>query len=358
MSAGAVRELAGLLAGEAITSLGESAAETALLLRAGVANVQASDFVDAKGRRVEACLVPALPPDLPGPARLVALAAHALLALHARLPAGTGEPGAAAILLCLPERLGERDPQGRPALNGAGRDFVDALRQRLPAAWRAARIESFPFGGAAGAPAMQLAAQLAGAGTGCVLWGGVDTCADWDVLEALEGEGRLLAADNVDAVRPGEAAAFVALAPAGEGEAALLALGAGQEPQPVGSDGPCLSEGLSQALDMAVAPLRAAGRRCRCWALDATHEDYATHEVQNLVARFGDVLGVDSELGMPLKELGDAGAAAMPLLAVLTLQAWRHGVARDDCAVVTGSSRRSLRGALLLAARAAAEMPA
>jgi 3-oxoacyl-[acyl-carrier-protein] synthase I len=131
----------------------------------------------------------------------------------------------------------------------------------------------------------------------------------------------------------------------------VLALGAGQEPQPLGADGPCVSEGMSQALDMALAPLRAAGRRCRSWALDSTHEAYATHEVQNLIARFGDVLGVDSELAMPLKELGDVGAAAMPLLAALALEAWRQGLARDDCAVVTGSSERGLRGAMLLASR-------
>jgi 3-oxoacyl-[acyl-carrier-protein] synthase I len=137
-----------------------------------------------------------------------------------------------------------------------------------------------------------------------------------------------------------------------------LELGAGQEPQPVGADGPCVSEGMSQALDTALAPLRTAGRRCRSWALDTTHEAYATHELQNLIARFGDALGEDSELQTPLKELGDVGAAAMPLLAALALQAWRHGLARDDCTVVTGSSARGLRGALLLESRAQSRVEA
>jgi len=63
------------------------------------------------------------------------------------------------------------------------------------------------------------------------------------------------------------------------------------------------------------------------------------------------VLGADSELRTPLKELGDVGAAAMPLLAVLALQGWRQGVARDRCALVTGSSDGGLRGALLLVSR-------
>jgi hypothetical protein len=346
-----------MLDAEAITSLGESAAETALLLRAGVGNVQPSDFIDAQGQRVLLCATPALPPDLPGPDRLVALAAHALGALHRRMAVAAHEDRAPLIALCLPQRLGEGgDAAGRPALNGAGQAFVDALRERLPAAWSAARIEAFPIGRAAGAPAMLLASQFVG-GAGPVLWGGVDSCLDWNVLGALERAGRLMTNDNVDAVRPGEAAAFVALARPGSGQAAVLALGAGREPQPVGADGPCVSEGMSQALDTALAPLRAAGRRCRFWALDATHEAYATHEVQNLIARFGDALGADSELAMPLKELGDAGAAAMPLLAVLALQAWRQGLARDDCAVVTGSSDSGLRGAMLLASRIASPVP-
>jgi hypothetical protein len=350
------RVVAGLVEAEAITSLGESLAETALLLRAGVGNVQLADFIDGQGQRVAMCLSPALPPDLPGPDRLAALAAHALGALHRRLPPSAGKARAPAIMLCLPERLGDAGDR-RPALNGAGLQLIATLRQRLPSAWGGARIETFPFGRAAGVPAMQAAIELLNV-EGPVLWGGVDTSADWTVLQALERAGRLMTNDNVDAVRPGEAAAFVALAPVREGEAAVLALGAGQEPQPVGADGTCLSEGMSQALDSAVEPLRAAGRRCRLWALDTTHEAYATNELQNLIARFGDVLGEDSELQTPLKELGDVGAAGMPLLAALALQAWRHGVARDDCAVITGSSERGLRGALLLASRATSPVEA
>ncbi len=49
---------------EAVTSLGESAAETALLLRAGLCNVAPSRFIDAKGQRVMFCSAPAIAPDL------------------------------------------------------------------------------------------------------------------------------------------------------------------------------------------------------------------------------------------------------------------------------------------------------
>jgi 3-oxoacyl-[acyl-carrier-protein] synthase-1 len=345
---GAVRPLAGIVAGEAITSLGESAAETSLFLRAGIENVGASDFIDAQGQRVQLCACPALPPDLPGPARLLALAAHAIRALHVQLPADAAARGSPAVVLCLPERMAAGGDS--LALNEAGRAFVDALHAHLPSTWREPRIEALPLGRAAGAAAMQRALQLLDSHE-VVLWGGVDTLLDWAVLEGLERDLRLMTTGNIDAVRPGEAAAFLALVRAGAGQASVLAAGTGREPQPLGAEAPCLSAGFTEALDVAAAPLRAAGRRCRTWLLDATHEACATHEVQNLIGRFGDVLGADSELRMPLKELGDVGAAAMPLLAVLALQAWRQGVARDRCALVTGGSDAGLRGALLLVSR-------
>ena len=345
------RPLAGLLDAEAVTSLGETAAETALLLRAGIGNVQAGDFVDGTGHRVMLCASPALPPDLPGPDRMLALAGHCLSVLHERAGAqavSRREGQAPVILLGLPERFAE----GELALllNEAGRRFVQALRERLPRAWGDATIESFPYGRAAGALAMRRAVQCVG-GDREVLWGGVDTLVDWDVIQSLERDDRLVTAENVDGIRPGEAAAFVSLGPASRGDLALLGLGLGREPCPVGSETPCMSEGLSLALDSAVEPLRAAQARCHLWWLDTSHESYATQEVQRMVARFGDVLGTDSEFQMPLKELGDVGAAALPLLAALAREWWKQGVARDDIAVLTGCSDAGGRGALLLASR-------
>jgi hypothetical protein len=345
------RPLAGLLDAEAITSLGETASETALLLRAGVDNVEAGDFIDAAGERVMLCASPAVPSDLAGPQRLLALAAHCLSGLHARgatQGARRGDQPPPVLLLGLPERFA----QGELALqlNEVGVAFVRDLRERLPAGWANADIETFPYGRAAGGLAMRRALQFVDAGRE-VLWGGVDTLVDWGVLEALERADRLVTAGNVDGIRPGEAAAFVAMGPGSRGDVALLGLGLGREPSPVGSESPCMSEGLSLALDSAVEPLRAARARCRLWWLDASQEVYATQEVQRMVARFGDVLGVDSELRMPLKELGDVGAAALPLLATLAREWWRQGVACDDVAVLTGCSDSGGRGALLLASR-------
>ena len=62
------------------------------------------------------------------------------------------------------------------------------------------------------------------------------------------------------------------------------------------------------------------------------------------------MLGLKTDMQMPLKELGDVGAAAMPLLAILGAEAWRLGHASDRTAIITGCSDNGARGALLMSA--------
>ena len=336
-----------IVACEAITSLGESLAETALLWRAGVHNVAKSRFVDARGERIAMCTTTALPSTLLGPERLVALAAHALHRLHAA-PAAAAAAPRVQVLLALPERFAQAD--GERGLDAAGRALIDMLRVRLPKAWQHADISAFPFGRAAGALALQQASTLVADGT-LVICGGVDSQHDWAAIDALQRADRLLGPDNVDGVRPGEAAAFVVLDRPARDDTTLnvVALGLAREPHPVGSETQSLAQGLSQALHAAVAPLRLAQRRCNHWLLDNTHEVYATQALQNVITRFGDVLGLRTVLHTPLKDLGDAGAATIPLLAALAAQAWRLGYADDDTMILAASSDGGARGALLLA---------
>ena len=336
------RPLASLTAWEAVTTVGESAMETALLLRAGLSNVALSDFIDVTGQRMMMCGAPSVPSQLRGTRRAATLAQLGL----ARLAESIDVPDRPVLVLAVSDRYaGDRTAE----LNEEGSSFVAALRSRLPASLSGCELEVLPYGRAAGAPALRRAIELADAGR-FVIWGGVDTLHDWAVLERLQSADRLLTAENVDGVRPGEGAAFVAVTSARQRGTRVLGIGTGREPRPIGSQEPFQSLGLSAALAMAVAPLRAASRRTNFWLLDHSHEAYATKELQNIIARFGDVLGTRSEMQRPLQPLGDAGAAAMPLLAVLAAEAWRLGYANDDVAVVTGGSDDGARGALLLGA--------
>lgn len=335
--------LARLAAWEAVTTLGESASETALLMRAGLSNVARSDFIDAAGERIMLCSAPALPSQLRSTRRAVALAQLALDRLAASIDI-TLPP---VLLLAVSDRYARPDQPSE--LNEEGNSFVAALRSILPQSLRNCDLEVLPYGRAAGAPALSRAVELVEDGR-FVIWGGVDTLHDWRVLESLQSADRLLTTENVDGVRPGEGAAFVTVSSARQRGIRVLGIGTGREPKPIGSEEPFQSLGLSAALDKAVAPLRAASRRTNFWLLDHSHEAYATKELQNIIARFGDVLGTRSDMQRPLQPLGDAGAAAMPLLVVLAAEAWRLGYANDDVAVITGCSDAGARGALLLGA--------
>jgi hypothetical protein len=332
--------MASFIAWEAVTSLGECATETALLLRAGLTNVSSSRFIDKAGERVMMCTAPAIPLELGGIERVAALARLALT----RLVESVESVQRPAVLLAVSEQHSAADF----VRTKEAQVLFESIRAAVPGV-SDQDLEIFPYGRAAGVVALRRALELVEHDR-LVIWGGVDTMYDWPLLEALEREDRLLTAENVDGVRPGEGAAFVVLGPAAMPGPRVLGLGTGREPCPIGSDKPCQSLGLSAALESAVAPLRDGRRRSNCWLLDNSHEIYATRELQNVIARFGDVLGLKTELQMPLQELGDVGAAAVPLLAVLAAESWRLGYAGDETAVITGCSKDGARAALLLGA--------
>lgn len=339
----AAAPLARIVAWEAVTPVGESAAETALLLRAGVRNVSASHFVDGHGERIVSCRCPGLPPTLSGNARLVVLASLALQRLAAKVTV----PPSPSLLLALPERMAVAD--NGLALTAEGEAFVADLAQQLPDGWSGTSIECFPFGRAGGALALRRAVALIGEGA-FVVWGGVDSHHDWAVLHALEQADRLLTLENLDGLRPGEGAAFAVLGPpSADADVAILGLGLAREPHPVSGNEPSIAAGLRSALDAAVSPLRTAKLRSQAWWLDSTAEVYATQELQNVITHMGDVWGERTQLHTPLKELGDSGAAALPLMAALCAEGWRTGHTLDTSAVLASSSDRGARGAVLLA---------
>ena len=287
-----VRPLAGLAHWEAVTSLGECAAEIALLLRAGVNNVTRSRFVDAAGEQVMMCSAPAVAPDVGGVARAVSLAQVAL----GRLAESIDAPRRAILLVATPERYAAGSTSF--TLTGEGEEFIRALRASMPPTLKKVEIELFPFGRAGGAVALRRALDLLD-GDRLIIWGGVDTLHDWPTLEALERANRLITVANIDGVRPGEGAAFIAVtAPAEDGVDVWARYGPRtpsgrfRRAMPIDRIELCARDAL--------APLRAAGRRTNFWLLDNSHEAYATHELQNVLARFGDVIGLQAELELPL----------------------------------------------------------
>lgn len=335
----------------AATALGPSARHTGFYLRAGKNNFTQSPFIDTFGEPVILAYATTLARDLVGPARLLELATSAIS--EALAPLGTALRDA-RIRLCL--ALPARYASGRgTALELEGRQLCETLRARAFAGVNLVDLHPLPFGGAAGAPALALASQLLHADEAeAVIVCGVDSYYDHAVLEQLEREDRLMTADNLDALRPGEAAACLLLVDPrsrlarGRGVAQVLRVGQGHEPTAGDPEQPSMARGFTDALRTAVAPLREQAVRCNAVYCDTTHERARVRELEILIARFGDVLGFDVALHTPARELGEVGAAALALHAVLATEAWFRGYGADSHAICFAGSDHGLRGALLL----------
>lgn len=335
----------------AVSALGESARQTALLLRAGANNFQSSPYVDPEGAPITVACAATLPFDLAGSERLSVLARMAsepVLASAAADLAGRR----LAVALALPERWFDRS--GVRGLGSEGYAFAAAFRELVPVETRVVEVAGYAYGRAAGAAALRHLARLmqqgdADAGLLC----GVDSGYDWPVLEALWHADRLIGKENLDGLIPGEGAACLLLAPpastlGARAPARIAGIGLGRETQAARAETLSTGNGLTAALKQAAIPLRAARRRCGWWISDVTHELYGVKELQIAIARFGDVLGTGTELHTPARELGDLGAATVPLYIALACEAWCGGFAPDSTALCLAASDDGSRGAVLL----------
>jgi 3-oxoacyl-[acyl-carrier-protein] synthase I len=339
-----------LLAWEAVTSLGECAAETSLLWEAGIVNLSPSRFVLDDGTRIAMCSHSALPPDMLGLDRLTALSDMAIQRLSCKIDESTLR-SVATLLLCLPEHLAAQ-PNARE-LNQKGKALVSALARNFKLLELRISIETFPFGRASGALAMHRAVELVAKGQ-LVLWGGVDSQYDWDVLQALAREDRLLTPENVDGIRPGEGAAFVLLTrAASQLHPKVLGLGLGRQDMTKIAN---RADGLARAIRIATSSLRDHHKRSSYWLTDRTHEAVTTQSLQHVITACGDVVGESTALHAPLQALGDVGAATLPLFATLASEAWMHGSADDDMAVLAACSNDGACGAFLLCAPSAGRL--
>jgi 3-oxoacyl-[acyl-carrier-protein] synthase-1 len=181
----------------------------------------------------------------------------------------------------------------------------------------------------------------------------VDSYYDWGVLEHLRRRDRLLTPDNLDGLRPGEAAACLVLTSPthplahGAGVSQLVATGGGREPSRPGEDAPPnMAQGFSAALRDAVGPLRERKVRADTWYSDLSHEAFRVREFQILMGRFGDVASAKMKLELPARALGDVGAASLVLYACLATEAWYRGYANGPNALCFAAPDDMHRGAL------------
>ncbi|WP_437640115.1 beta-ketoacyl synthase N-terminal-like domain-containing protein [Sorangium sp. So ce854] len=349
-----MKPLAALVAAGAVTPVGLRSIDTAFSHRAAAAAMREAPLVDAKGEPVTMCFLPTLDPLATGAARAAELGARALgEALEKLGPAARGLRMQMA--LCLDEHLGLRQPGG------------EVPAQRL-AADLAARAEAHAPGisvkvatrGPAG-PGLLLPELCDALGRGAIdaaLLGGVHTDYDPARIAALDAAGRIFRPDNLDALIPGECAAFVVLMrPDVARRAQLRDQGqivgiatAHERARPDNDESAFQASGLTAALRSALAPLSERGLRAGWMLTDLTFETFRHFELQAASMRTQHLFCEPQQVESPAQRIGHLGAAAMPLHLSIASEAFARGFAPHPCAVSLAGSDGGERAAVVVVA--------
>lgn len=327
-----------------VTAVGDSAAQTATSVRAGISRYRESAVRNARGAPMTLALLPdeALPPlatPLAAVAgltsrqrRMLRLAAPALREALAAAPPGSPPP----LFLAGPEPLEGRPPPADEA-------FLDLLHIQARGAFAREGSSVFPSGRAGGFQALAAALEALARGTPSALVGGVDTFLDLYLLGTLDREGRVLAEGVLDGFCPGEGAGFLLLSPEpAPGAAFLHPPGLAAEPGHRYAQEPYRGDGLAQAIALALAPVE--GRPVPTVFGSLNGESLGAREWGVSVLRNRAGLAPDFRFEHPADCFGDVGAAFAPTLAGLAALGLARGYRRGP-ALVWCSSEHELRGA-------------
>lgn len=219
-------------------------------------------------------------------------------------------------------------------------------------------VHVLPYGHAAGAMAVQTAAQRVSQGhADLCLAAGADSYVGWDTLEWLDMAGRLMSAANRNGFPPGEGAAVCVVAGRRVAQALALALpelvriaaaATAMEPQPALScDQPCIGVGLTEAIRGAVTGTASLGAVAITYC-DLNGERHRNEEFVYTMLRTQDAFADANDYVAPADCWGDAGAASGPLYVCLAVAAAQRGYGRGRLPLLWTASDAGQRCAVLL----------
>ena len=188
------------------------------------------------------------------------------------------------------------------------------------------------------------------------LLGGVHTDYDPARIEALARAGRLFRPGRLDALIPGEGAAFALLMRPDAARRHRIAASARVHAAHTGisrarpdNDEPAFeASALTGCVKKAGAELREGGQKAGWILTDATFEAHRTSELHTVILRSQGALCSPQQIDAPSHRMGDLGAAAMPLHIVLASEAFRRGWAPHPIALALAGSDAGERAAMLL----------
>lgn len=329
---------------------GLTAEQTAMGIRFSHLSPRRTKLENSHGEAIGMSILTALPDELEGAERMVALAAPALaecLAMDLRAGHARSPSKPIVLLGCPAPRPGFDAPDAGKLLEAVVREArIDADPDRSAA---------FAVGHAAFAIALERALQELPAARGApVLAGCVDTYHDAEAVAHHDEEMRILSAHTPDGFLPAEGAGFVAVRGGGPGRTppfGEVVLAASDLERTVSEGKPNLARAATDLLARAAQAL-GGGREARSlgWYLRTTNrERHRAREDRFVATRFPELLDPDETRIDELAEhLGDAGAASGALMAVLVCQGFASGYAPHPTAVISLSSDGPERGIVAL----------
>lgn len=311
-----------------------------------------SHLVDQKGKPMATGRLASLADNLMGQDRFVALAAPTLLQATYPWQAALAElrydPIGLPVFVALPD-------ESRPGLDPQLRNHLLpalAARTRLPLDLKQSALFFGCRGG--GIAAIEAGLEMITSGRAeAALVGGVDSYFDPDCLEHLDNERRLHGPDTENGFIPGEGAGFLLFVSRRMAMSSLeryghvLSAAVELEPNPYGSELPCLGEGMARALRRAIAEAGLPPESL-AWALsDVVNERHRVDEWMYALARNHTSLSADIVHDQPLLSTGDLGAASAAVLLAIAAVSWKTGCAVASTALIATFSDGAERGALI-----------
>lgn len=336
------------------TPIGLAARPTAYLYRASSIVMQQSPILDANEEPATMCVQPTLDPRLTGEARVVELARPALEEAIAPL-AHAGTRPSIKLLLCLDEHMAGRRSDGTVR----GHELTSQLTRTVAALGGQTEVDVSARGPAALGFALEgvLADLERGRFTLAVI-GGAHSDYDPERIAQLSHAGRLFTPERLDALIPGESAAFAVLAQPHEARrlgleprVAIHGAATGHERARPDNDASAFeATALTAAARKAGEPLTELGLRAGWMLTDLSFETMRLFEFQAMTTRTQKMWCEPQYCDAPAQRLGYLGAAAMPLHLVLAAEAWRGGWGAHSIAMSFAGSDAGERAAMLISA--------
>lgn len=324
-----------------ISAVGYSPQGAGAALRAGISAASELVYRDRTGSEIIGAMVPGVPAEVRGQARLRALAALLCGAIPSEA-IGALPWDRMPLFLCLPEC-----PRPGPRLREL--DLRACLSADSPLAPpRTVVIEGGPTGPfEAIAQARDLLVNTKA--PGCLILA-IDSLIDARPLTWLDRDARLKTSVQTDGVIPGEAACLTVVTrrPLLSTGVALRGLGRAQETASVLNDEPLLGHGMARALRMALSEATLEMHDVDFRMSDVAGESYAFEELVLAQTRLMRRTRPSQPVWHPADCVGDCGVAMGLIQFAWVEQAFARGYAPGVTAALHGSSAFGARVAAIV----------